>query len=491
MDEEFLKNCIDNGYENEYLDYKLEIYEFEKGNNKGKEDFLIDVLSMANSNYLDDKYIIIGEKVRPDGERIKKGVDITKVKDSADYQQIVSENIEPSISIEFNIIEHDNLKYGIFKISNCNNRPYLMKKDYETIRAGFMKIRHGSRNDKMSRFDLDSIYNAKKVIEKTDFRIFGIDNGNLSEKINIKNFECFSELMDALDIIPKKFEEINTFIIDDVKAVTNSCLNTVTAFNNFFVSEEKVELLDTEIDYIKQYIDACEIKVNDDFFSIGNVTRKREGFASYSNGIFPEYKIYGSNKSIEKYNKIKELNNIISSFVHMKEFEESIKKFYYLELAIKEIGNIADEEIEVNLILPKGCYIDVEDFPQVHECISDKISDQYSKKLFIPKYGNEISDFRKMVFQKAPVIPKTTFPLLGTHKTKYDIIDNIYDFIDYDVQEEKDKTILKFIIKNIKVNESMVFPGNIILKNKIEKIRYFIVSKKSNKTITGDISINN
>lgn len=492
MDDEFLKNCIDNGYENEFLDYKLDIYNFGKENNKGKEDFLTDVLAMANSNYADDKYIITGEKVRPYGKRIKKGIDLNIVKDSADYQQIVSENIEPAISIEFQIIEYKSIKYGIFKISNCTNRPYLLKKDYMSLRAGFMKIRHGSRNDKITRFDLDNIYKSKKVEEKTDFKIYGINEGKLTEKIVLKKYRLFDQFSDKPKVIQDKIEEINNFIIDDIPAddeKIGAYINSINSINKSFFAEERVKLVDEDIKYINNYIEEFEININENFFDIGNVTKKSEGFTSWNMMIVPKYKIYGSDKSLKKYNSIKELNNMISYFIHMKEFEKKLNSIYYLELAIIEVGNIPDEEVEVNLIFPKNAYIDIEEFPKVHKCIKNIINELYARKLFQPEYNNEISDCRKVELPSLPITSNIYSHFQESAESEYESIDEIYEFIDYDISNKNNETILKFTIKNIKVNEAMVFPGNIILKNKIDRIEYFIISKKSKKTITGQILI--
>ena len=66
-----LINMIENENENDCLDFKLELYDFKNADKK--QDFLIDMMSLANSSYSGDRYIIIGARDLP--KRIIKGID--------------------------------------------------------------------------------------------------------------------------------------------------------------------------------------------------------------------------------------------------------------------------------------------------------------------------------------------------------------------------------------------------------------------------------
>lgn len=148
LEDSIIIDYINNEIENEFIDFKLNIYDW--SNAKSKGDFLNAVICLANSNAKGDKYIITGVKVKPDGERIIKGIGTSQAKDSAIYQELVTENIEPSISIEFKIIGYDSKKLGIFRIFGCNDRPYLLKKKYGDYESGYVKVRRGSRNTNIS-----------------------------------------------------------------------------------------------------------------------------------------------------------------------------------------------------------------------------------------------------------------------------------------------------------------------------------------------------
>lgn len=76
-------------------------------------------------------------------------------------------------------------------------------------------------------------------------------------------------------------------------------------------------------------------------------------------------------------------------------------------------------------------------------------------------------------------------------KAKVEIIEGMYNYIDYNVIENKHKTILNFTIKNLKKNEIMAFPGKIIIKNSIKEINYSIISKKNKEKVEGILNIKN
>ena len=128
MDEEEknkIINIIENENENDFLDFKLELYDFKSSDKK--QDFLIDMMSLANSNYPGDRYIIIGARDLP--ERIIKGIDKREVKDSATYQQFLNENIEPAINFEIINFEYKDKNFLIYKIKYSTlDKPYIIKK---------------------------------------------------------------------------------------------------------------------------------------------------------------------------------------------------------------------------------------------------------------------------------------------------------------------------------------------------------------------------
>lgn len=485
MNDKILIDYINNEVENEFIDFKLIQYDWSK--TEEKEKILIDIISMANSNYVGEKYIITGVKVKPDGERIIKGIEPSSAVDSADYQQLVTENIEPSLNIVFKILHYDKKIFGIFKISDCNDRPYLLKKKYGKYENGYIKVRKGSRNTNISRYILDSIYKSKTPNETSEFKISGLINGNIDDNIILNSFDSFLDFDKEREKVLNLFKMINDFKIDDIEEDNIQLPNSLNFLKEGLFPAEPIKIEEEIIKNIKEFSNIIEEKINDDFFEIGNTSKKFNGITSGNFGPYTNYKYVGSTKSLKKYNMILQLNKEINRFIGWSDFLVSVKDIKFIQLAITEIGNIADEEIQVNLEIPTDAYISIEEFPQASIEIAEEVAENYSNKMFMPYYNNEISDYRKMPLSSSPHISMPmTNPFISSN---IQMIDNIYDFIDYDEIKNKEKTIIDFTIKNIKVGETMVFPGNIFLKKKVSKIPYSIVSKKSNKKINGEIII--
>lgn len=163
MDENLLFEIIKKNTESDYVDFKKEIYDFSKP--QQKEEFLKDILAMANSGFKAEKYIIFGVKEDATSKKIV-GVNLEQVKDQATYQQIIRENIEPDIEFEMKMFQKADCDICCF-IINGNNRPYIIKKMFGKINAGFSHKRINTTRTPLLRRDLDEIYEEKKNVLQT------------------------------------------------------------------------------------------------------------------------------------------------------------------------------------------------------------------------------------------------------------------------------------------------------------------------------------
>jgi hypothetical protein len=155
---EKIKNLLEDGYECDYLDFKLKQYPA-----KLNPNFIKDVMAMANSNYEGDKIIVIG--VNDEGVII--GIEENEVfVDSAIYQDIILNYVEPDVTIDYFKYNYEGKLLGILKIASCNNnKPYLIKKEIASLRIGTCIIRKGSQNTPANRNDFDKFYHNKGKFE--------------------------------------------------------------------------------------------------------------------------------------------------------------------------------------------------------------------------------------------------------------------------------------------------------------------------------------
>jgi len=155
-------------YENENTSLDFKAIQYEKSQ---YEEFIKDIMSMANADVENDRYIIIGVNHKPSGDREMLNIGKKDFIDSAIYQQIIRENIEPDIKLDYSPYENEGNLLGIFKISNCFDQPYMMKKDFRKFKKGDSFIRKGTHVSRMMRRDYDAIFEKKIKKDKFDGKI--------------------------------------------------------------------------------------------------------------------------------------------------------------------------------------------------------------------------------------------------------------------------------------------------------------------------------
>ncbi|MGK4568577.1 AlbA family DNA-binding domain-containing protein [Flavobacterium sp. 3HN19-14] len=169
--------------ENTSLDFKAVQYKKEQF-----ESFIKDIISLANAITKEDKYIIVGVKLKGNGERDILGISEEFI-DEGTYQQIIINNVEPEIVFQYFPLEFKSKKLGIFQLKEISNPPYMMKKDYGKLKQGDSFIRKGSHQKKLIRSDLDKIFSNKSKENKFKGKVtFSFEEFEISaEKIIEQN----------------------------------------------------------------------------------------------------------------------------------------------------------------------------------------------------------------------------------------------------------------------------------------------------------------
>lgn len=463
MDRDYLIDCIENEVEGSFFDFKKDIYDF--SNQECKQDFLTDVISFANSHAKGDKYIITGVKLYPDGNRDLNGVTEEKIKDGADYQTLVNDNIEPNIIVDFVVIEYAENKYGVFRINKENtDKPYLLNKNYGKLPKGFMKIRKGQKNDYILRRDLDLYYNNKINKEISEIKLKGVINKEVNDNFDINKYTCSVDFEELKNKIYDVFVEIYNY---DLNKSSNSSLS----LGNYIKFEKE------DIQNIKQYAENNDMPLNDDFFDIGNLKcfQLANTATSYS----------GSESEKRKYNLICDLEEKTGIYNGVKSFYDQLIKIHYTELLIENIGNKYDEDIEVTLKIKKEDFFEFNCLPIPSEAIIRSVLDKkILNGILENKKVKDINNFTGTNNLDVPIKPSSySIPgMLGRFGPGYeayvDYYQEIIEYIaDYKVICDEEYCYIKFEQKNIKPNEKISLPSRILFKNIPELIEYEIKSK--------------
>lgn len=152
-----LDDIIEYDEEGTNLDFKKEEYH--------KNDYVSlikDISSMANALNSETKRIVIGIKHRP-GED-KEFIGVEKITDQASLENVIQENIEPNINFKYYPYNFKNVTLGIIEIFDNFDKPYMMRKDYATLKKGDMWIRKGSRQSRVTREDLNKMFDLRKKV---------------------------------------------------------------------------------------------------------------------------------------------------------------------------------------------------------------------------------------------------------------------------------------------------------------------------------------
>ena len=109
----------------------------------GLRQFLRDVVAMANAPIRGSRYIIVGAEIDKKGNKQLASVDRDDFSGNPPYQGLVTDFIEPPIRLKYHAVSVDGKQVGVFEISDCQDRPYMMRVDFsEKLRRGdgYMRV---------------------------------------------------------------------------------------------------------------------------------------------------------------------------------------------------------------------------------------------------------------------------------------------------------------------------------------------------------------
>ena len=128
----------------------------------GIRQFLRDVVAMANASVDGPRYIIVGAEIDKKGNKRLATVSRDDFSGKPSYQGLVTDFIEPPIRLKYQPASVDGKRVGVFEISDCQDRPYMMRVDYsEKLRRGDAYIRVDDMPVKMGRRQLQEMFERK------------------------------------------------------------------------------------------------------------------------------------------------------------------------------------------------------------------------------------------------------------------------------------------------------------------------------------------
>ncbi len=173
----------------------------------GVRAFLRDVLAMANASIEGSRHIVVGIDFDDKGRKRIHGVDGRDFSGKPSYQTLANEYIEPPVRIRYKPVSFDGKRVGVFEIGDCQDRPYMMRVDYdERLRRGDAYRRVNDAAVKMGRRQLMELFERKfrDSVSSSDIEV-GFPGEVIRKELSLPTCDL-SEMPSAL--ASKKLEEM-------------------------------------------------------------------------------------------------------------------------------------------------------------------------------------------------------------------------------------------------------------------------------------------
>ena len=124
--------------------------------------FLRDVIALANAPVKGARYIVVGMGFDSNGKKQINPVDREDFSAEPSYRSLVAEYIEPMITVQYEPVDSEGARFGVFEIADCQDRPYMMRTDHcEKLRRGDAYVRMENMPVKMGRRQLQNMFEKK------------------------------------------------------------------------------------------------------------------------------------------------------------------------------------------------------------------------------------------------------------------------------------------------------------------------------------------
>lgn len=254
---------------------------------------------------------------------------------------------------------------------------------------------------------------------------------------------------------------------------------------------EKVVIGKTQEKVIVDFCTQNGIKIDDNFFYLGNLQKEIKN--SYFS-LFGNCESYvGSDSEKEKQKLIDDVISYIAEYNDTIGFFRRIDNLPCISLIVENNGNTYDEDIDVKLFFEKGCLVDRDGIPTPElGFLEDAVDMELPKYIFAGHSHSEINDFS--CYPKDMYLPQgLSLPFMtekessAQHRKRYkDLVDHVFC---YDTRETRNSDILCFNIPYLKQNTKMFIPSFLFFVRIPEVIQYEIRAKRSPEVYRGSIPI--
>ena len=249
-----------------------------------------------------------------------------------------------------------------------------------------------------------------------------------------------------------------------------------------------VEVSEARVQTIEEVAKMWEISLPEDFFCVGNLAKDTLASAA---AVFRGPTYVGTHEEKRKYSLIQELYQKIIEASNWGDIERGFKNVMCVRLALCNIGNQADDEIDVTIRIPQYQLLTLDELPPLdtdtmryltRDCNLHDLLGIHSTA----QYGCYDS---AMSYQPQLISPRKSQIFPSDVDYAEDYAEELADIFCYDVYADGNEYVIKLKFDHLKHHNAAAFPAALLLKEKPEKIQYTITSKNSADVIQGQIPV--
>ena len=322
------------------------------------------------------------------------------------------------------------------------------------------------------------------------------------------------------NVLPKQFSLLESKFINEKQSRINEYideLNSTVISEESGILEDKTKKLimpskeDANVDFlykmadsvvisdefkdtIQDFVNENQIKLHENFWYLGNVRKDKFQVKIPFGNSSPSY--IGSDKEKKRFSKLNKLYWEIISYKEYIEYFTYIDNIKFVELIVSNLGKTYDEDIDIKLMVPKGCLLKHNNLLYPEENIIEEIQGiELDEFLFKIKESDSVDAYAYFQIIPSnierininPLIAYTTRP--GYEDQKYNYKNSLEHIFIYKNFTNSEFDILRFGIEYLKHKSSMAFPSILMFENVPQTIEYEITSKYIPDVVKGKIHL--
>lgn len=235
---------------------------------------------------------------------------------------------------------------------------------------------------------------------------------------------------------------------------------------------------------IVQFARLLKIELPDGFFDFGGL--KVDKLQVVQSFYSKESSLRGTEEEVRKGLLMLKLYDEILEIDHFIKFYSDFSKVYFLPIALMNKGTNADENIVIQISIPKSALLTENDLSNIDDCFFNYLVDKdiIHDAIDIPKGVNYIT-YKESKNSRLPL--KSVPWSHSTSNSNYLIF--LLDYFDYEVFNTEDVSIIRIVIDKINPNSIVAFPQVILLGNVVKELKYVISSKNNSMLIEDALEI--